>query len=49
MLDVTVERIGRMTKGGERAEDRVFHYLPFCFAGSRIMLWSQLRRGNPLL
>jgi long-chain acyl-CoA synthetase len=26
----------------------VFHYLPFCFAGSRIMLWSQLRRGNPL-
>jgi long-chain acyl-CoA synthetase len=47
MLDVTVERIGRMTRG-ERAEDRVFHYLPFCFAGSRIMLWSQLRRGNPL-
>jgi long-chain acyl-CoA synthetase len=47
MLDVTVERIARMTGTG-RAEDRVFHYLPFCFAGSRIMLWSQLRRGNPL-
>jgi long-chain acyl-CoA synthetase len=47
MLDVTVERIGRMTGQG-RTEDRVFHYLPFCFAGSRIMLWSQLRRGNPL-
>lgn len=47
MLDVTVERIARMTKS-ERAEDRVFHYLPFCFAGSRIMLWSQLRRANPL-
>ena len=48
MLDVTVERIARMTKS-ERSEDRVFHYLPFCFAGSRIMLWSQLRRGNPLM
>jgi long-chain acyl-CoA synthetase len=47
MLDVTVERIARMT-GGDRREDRVFHYLPLCFAGSRIMLWSQLRRGNPL-
>jgi long-chain acyl-CoA synthetase len=47
MLDVTVERIARMTTPG-RTEDRVFHYLPFCFAGSRIMLWSQLRRGNPL-
>jgi len=47
MLDVTVERIARMTGKG-RSEDRVFHYLPFCFAGSRIMLWSQLRRGNPL-
>ena len=47
MLDVTVERISRMTGSG-RSEDRVFHYLPFCFAGSRIMLWSQLRRGNPL-
>jgi long-chain acyl-CoA synthetase len=47
MLDVTVERIARMTKSS-RSEDRVFHYLPFCFAGSRIMLWSQLRRGNPL-
>jgi long-chain acyl-CoA synthetase len=47
MLAVTVERIRRMAKS-ERAEDRVFHYLPFCFAGSRIMLWSQLWRGNPL-
>ncbi|HEX5658666.1 MAG TPA: AMP-binding protein [Polyangiales bacterium] len=30
-------------------EDRVFHYLPFCFAGSRIQLWSQLARANPLM
>ncbi|MET0388760.1 MAG: AMP-binding protein [Polyangiales bacterium] len=47
MLDVTGPRISRMT-ASDRHEDRVFHYLPFCFAGSRIMLWSQLRRGNPL-
>jgi long-chain acyl-CoA synthetase len=48
MLAVTVRELGKMTRGN-RAEDRVFHYLPFCFAGSRIMLWSQLHRGNPLL
>jgi long-chain acyl-CoA synthetase len=47
MLDVTVERIAAMSRA-KRDEDRVFHYLPLCFAGSRIMLWSQLRRGNPL-
>ncbi len=50
MLDVTVRRIREMSASGRggRSEDRVFHYLPFCFAGSRIMLWSQLRRGNPM-
>jgi len=47
MLDVTGPRIRQMAGQG-RDEDRVFHYLPFCFAGSRIMLWSQLLRGNPL-
>ncbi|HMI94590.1 MAG TPA: AMP-binding protein, partial [Polyangiales bacterium] len=48
MLDVTVRELQRMSGSG-RAEDRVYHYLPFCFAGSRIMLWSQLQRGNPLM
>lgn len=48
MLGVTVARLAAMS-GASRAEDRVFHYLPFCFAGSRIMLWSQLFRGNPLM
>jgi long-chain acyl-CoA synthetase len=48
MLGVTVSELGKMTRGN-RSEDRVFHYLPFCFAGSRIMLWSQLHRGNPML
>ncbi|QQR89616.1 MAG: AMP-binding protein [Myxococcales bacterium] len=30
------------------ADDRVFHYLPFCFAGSRVMLWTCLLRGAEL-
>jgi long-chain acyl-CoA synthetase len=48
MLGVTVRELAAMSGAG-RDEDRVFHYLPFCFAGSRIMLWSQLHRGNPLM
>jgi long-chain acyl-CoA synthetase len=48
MLRVTVRELGKMS-GGRRSEDRVFHYLPLCFAGSRIMLWSQLHRGNPVM
>lgn len=48
MLQVTVRELGKMTAPG-RSEDRVFHYLPFCFAGSRVMLFSQLRRGNALM
>jgi long-chain acyl-CoA synthetase len=48
MLQRTTERLREMV--GERAgEDRVFHYLPFCFAGSRIQLWSQLARANALM
>jgi long-chain acyl-CoA synthetase len=48
MLQRTTERLREMV--GERAgDDRVFHYLPFCFAGSRIQLWSQLARANALM
>ncbi len=47
MLPTTETALGRIVKGPER--DFVFHFLPFCFAGSRIMLWTQLRRGNGLL
>lgn len=35
--------------GTRGAPDRVFHFLPLCFAGSRVMLWTQLHRGNPLM
>ena len=48
MLGVTVRELSKMA-GKARAEDRVFHYLPLCFAGSRVMLLSQLERGNPLI
>ncbi|MCY0993548.1 AMP-binding protein [Nannocystis sp. ILAH1] len=47
MLPQTRGSVDRIT-GGKRA-DKVFHFLPFCFAGSRVMLWTQLYRGNPLL
>lgn len=47
MLPQTQGSVNQIT-GGKRA-DKVFHFLPLCFAGSRIMLWTQLYRGNPLL
>jgi long-chain acyl-CoA synthetase len=40
-LDQLVGEVGR--------RDRVFHYLPFCFAGSWIMLLTCLLRGNVLM
>jgi len=48
MLEQTLEGLRTMV-GTRSGPDRVFHYLPFCFAGSRIQLWSQLARGNPLM
>ena len=47
MLPTTEGALGRIVKGADR--DHVFHFLPFCFAGSRIMLWTQLRRRNLLM
>jgi long-chain acyl-CoA synthetase len=48
MLEQTLAGLRTMVAPKSGA-DRVFHYLPFCFAGSRIQLWSQLARGNPLM
>jgi long-chain acyl-CoA synthetase len=48
MLRVTVRELSKMARR-RRGGERVFHYLPFCFAGSRIVLWSQLYRGRPLM
>lgn len=47
MLPQTRDSLARIT--GTRESDKVFHFLPFCFAGSRIMLWTQLYRGNALM
>lgn len=44
MLEVTRTALSGLLQHSAHQE-RVFHYLPFCFAGSRIMLWTQLLRG----
>lgn len=48
MVPQTVAAVHAIT-GSRGAPDRVFHFLPLCFAGSRVMLWTQLYRGNPIL
>jgi long-chain acyl-CoA synthetase len=57
MLTCTSARLDQLMewgkpKGGKAkpgpAHDRVFHYLPFCFAGSWIMLLTCLVRGSQL-
>jgi long-chain acyl-CoA synthetase len=48
MIPQTVKAIGDLYSD-TGSDERVFHYLPFCFAGSRTMLWTQLYRGNPLM
>src|SRR5689334_1352353 len=47
MLANTSSRLDRLTQW-KRDGDRVFHYLPFCFAGSWIMLLTCLLRLNRL-
>jgi len=51
MLPVTAGTLNDlMGSGGDSGrQDRVFHYLPFCFAGSRIVLWTTALRANPLM
>jgi len=47
MLGCTSGRLD-VLMGDKRGQDRVFHYLPFCFAGSWIMLLTCLVRGSLL-
>jgi long-chain acyl-CoA synthetase len=47
MLECTSGRLNELM-GPQPAPDRVFHYLPFCFAGSWIMLLTCLLRGSRL-
>ena len=48
MLANTSSRLQSLMNG-KREGDRVFHYLPFCFAGSWIMLLTCLLRLNQLI
>jgi long-chain acyl-CoA synthetase len=45
MLGCTSGRLDILMEGSQK-RDRVFHYLPFCFAGSWIMLLTCLKRRN---
>ncbi len=47
MLGCTSERLDALMQK-RPGQDRVFHYLPFCFAGSWIMLLTCLLRGSLL-
>ncbi len=47
MLSCTTERLDQLM-GGSREPDRVFHYLPFNFAASTILLLSCLTRESVL-
>lgn len=46
MLPVTKQRLDEALS--DVGDERGFHYLPFCFAGSRFVLWTQLLRAKPL-
>lgn len=53
MLPVTAGALNKLFGAQAESEpkqkvERVFHYLPFCFAGSRIVLWTSLVRAAPL-
>jgi long-chain acyl-CoA synthetase len=47
MLGCTSSRLDLLMEGSGE-QDRVFHYLPFCFAGSWILLLTSLLRGSLL-
>ena len=47
MLSCTSSRLDSLMRGSSR-HDRVYHYLPFCFAGSWILLLTSLMRGSLL-
>ena len=48
ILGSTSQRLD-VLMGGQQDQERVFHYPPFCFAASWIMLLTCLERGNLLM
>lgn len=50
MLQRTTARLVELMQDVKKSgDDRVFHYLPFCFAGSWILLLTSLFRNNALM
>ena len=49
MLPVIADAISSMLAARDGNDDRVFHYLPLCFAGSRMVLWMCLFRGAGIM
>jgi long-chain acyl-CoA synthetase len=50
MLQQTRQRLDELMRNvPKEGDDRVFHYLPFCFAGSWILLLTCLSRNNCLM
>lgn len=49
IIDRLHPRISELTNHQDPVRDRVFHYLPLCFAGSRMMLWATLSRGAGIM
>jgi len=50
MVQRTTARLQELMAGvSKNGDDRVFHYLPFCFAGSWILLLTCLYRNNALV
>ncbi|HKU20365.1 MAG TPA: AMP-binding protein [Terriglobales bacterium] len=48
ILSATSQRLDLLMRG-QQGQERVFHYPPFCFAASWIMLLTCLERGNLLM
>ena len=48
ILSATSQRLDSLM-AGQQGQERVFHYPPFCFAASWIMLLTCLERGNLLM
>lgn len=48
MLPALDAKLRELT-GRSGGSDRVFHYLPLCFSGSRLTLWACLFRGNGVM
>src|SRR5262249_23747586 len=50
MVQRTTARLEELMRDVPKdGDDRVFHYLPFCFAGSWILLLTCLHRNNALM